>query len=132
MAGFRGRNTATYNGAFNGPYAMNQSTPQVHSADRSMHMIGFKFAAPLEEHKPNGDHPAIIGTTRIRSKIGSRKRHVKLRNCERAKVGYRVMEIALVVDRLFASQQLKKNNSVAVYIRLLIETGGARILGIDI
>ena len=42
------------------------------------------------------------------------------------------MEIALVVHRLFPSQQLKKNNSVAVDIRLLVETGGARILRINI
>lgn len=42
------------------------------------------------------------------------------------------MEIALVVHRLFASQQLEQNDAIAVDIRLLVEAGGARVLGINV
>ena len=55
-----------------------------------------------------------------------------MNKCRKLKNSYQVMEIALVVHWLLASQQLQQNNAIAVDIRLFVETGSAGVLRINV
>lgn len=61
-----------------------------------------------------------------------RERNVQLNNRKQVKISYQVMEIAFIVNWLFASQQLEQDDAVAVYIGFLIEAGCACILRVNV